>query len=172
MCVFFLFSRSACNHRFTLRFSVFSQADIQYRTGVKYIENPGTHLLKNTKDLSMNGMRSQITNGLGNEKNLANTTDWNWIEKSMDWPESRPVRSQTPRWRFLAKTESQSSHALHNSPSTAGLFCSPFSRRWISTWFPPMPWQLKKPTFSFSFRPMLSTHWLVSTFLICGKKWR
>lgn len=34
------------------------------------------------------------------------------------------------------------------------------------TWFPPMPWQLKKPTFSFSFLPMLSTHWLVSTFLI------
>lgn len=38
----------------------------------------------------------------------------------------------------------------------------------VLTWFPPIPWQLKKPTFSFSFLPMLSTHWLVSTFLICG----
>lgn len=40
----------------------------------------------------------------------------------------------------------------------------------LFTWFPPMPWQLKKPTFSFSFLPMLSTHWLVSTFLIWREK--
>lgn len=33
-----------------------------------------------------------------------------------------------------------------------------------------MPWQLKMPTFSFSLRPMLSKHWLVSTFLIWRKK--
>lgn len=38
------------------------------------------------------------------------------------------------------------------------------------TWFPPMPWQLKMPTFSFSLRPMLSKHWLVSTFLIWRKR--
>lgn len=38
------------------------------------------------------------------------------------------------------------------------------------TWLPPMPWQLKMPTFSFSLRPMLSKHWLVSTFLIWRKK--
>lgn len=40
----------------------------------------------------------------------------------------------------------------------------------LFTWFPPMPWQLKNPTFSFSLRPMLSKHWLVSTFLIWGKE--
>lgn len=33
-----------------------------------------------------------------------------------------------------------------------------------------MPWQLKNPTFSFSLRPMLSKHWLVSTFLIWRKE--
>lgn len=37
------------------------------------------------------------------------------------------------------------------------------------TWLPPMPWQLKMPTFSFSFRAMLSRHWLVSTFRIWVK---
>lgn len=40
----------------------------------------------------------------------------------------------------------------------------------LFTWFPPMPWQLKNPTFSFSLRPMLSKHWLVSTFLIWRKE--
>lgn len=40
--------------------------------------------------------------------------------------------------------------------------------RWtVLTWLPPMPWQLKMPTFSFSFRAMLSRHWLVSTLRIC-----
>lgn len=34
------------------------------------------------------------------------------------------------------------------------------------TWLPPMPWQLKMPTFSFSLRAMLSRHWLVSTLRI------
>lgn len=33
-----------------------------------------------------------------------------------------------------------------------------------------MPWQLKNPTFSFSLRPILSKHWLVSTFLIWRKE--
>lgn len=38
------------------------------------------------------------------------------------------------------------------------------------TWLPPIPWQLKIPTFSFSFLAMLSRHWFVSTFLIW--EWR
>lgn len=37
------------------------------------------------------------------------------------------------------------------------------------TWLPPMPWQLKMPTFSFSFLAMLSRHWLVSTLRICNR---
>lgn len=47
---------------------------------------------------------------------------------------------------------------------------SHFFPLFLFTWFPPMPWQLKNPTFSFSLRPMLSKHWLVSTFLIWRKE--
>lgn len=44
------------------------------------------------------------------------------------------------------------------------------SPSWTSdTWLPPMPWQLKIPTFSFSLRAMLSRHWLVSTLRIWAK---
>lgn len=39
-------------------------------------------------------------------------------------------------------------------------------RRERLTWLPPIPWQLKMPTFSFSFLAMLSRHWLVSTLRI------
>lgn len=59
------------------------------------------------------------------------------------------------------------SFSLHDKSNDEMIDRERERERNVLTWLPPMPWQLKMPTFSFSFRAMLSRHWLVSTLRIC-----
>lgn len=101
------------------------------------------------------------------------SSDGTWASWQGRWVSTHPGKDHqfvSLYWQCRRKPEKTAKVTIrqchfHSRRKTSPSACVQERYEWL-TWLPPIPWQLKMPTFSFSFLAMLSRHWLVSTFRI------